>query len=401
MSFHIQTKEELEKFITHNWNKVNEFIDTFSKDLPVPLYTSVDIRESKTKFAPVDNNLYPAGFNNVCIFDLTMAAERFKNTILDQVPKAKRLGLIPESHTKNLFYLDHLYTLQNTLIQAGFEVDIVTCDESLFIQEKVLNLESKSGHPVKIQYCDFKTCTYDAWILNNDQSNPLEIDWHHVQTPVLPSPFLGWTKRQKNQHFEFYSEVLKTFCDKFSIDMNLLQAQFRKVEEVDFSSKDGLEVLAKEVDKLKSQLPEDNPIFVKASQGTYGMGISVVNSGQDILEMNRKTRNKMDIGKNKIKFTSLILQEGVETVLKYDGTPAEVTIYLVGGKSTGGFMRVNPLKGTNANLNAKGMVYQKFCISEIQENSEHKAKESVYSIIARLSTLATAMELQQIEKEMR
>ena len=81
--------------------------------------------------------------------------------------------------------------------------------------------------------------------------------------------------------------------------------------------------------------------------------------------------------------------------------PAEVTIYLVDGKSIGGFMRANPLKGTNANLNAKGMLYQKFCISEIQENSEHKMKEAVYSVIARLSSYATALEIQKRNNELR
>lgn len=115
--------------------------------------------------------------------------------------------------------------------------------------------------------------------------------------------------------------------------------------------------------------------------------------------MNRKTRNKMDIGKNNLKFDSVLIQEGIETIIKYDDMPAEVTIYLIDGKSTGGFMRANPLKGTNANLNAKGMIYKKFCISEIEQNTDHQRKEATYSIIARLSTLAGAYEIEQSLKE--
>ena len=46
---------------------------------------------------------------------------------------------------------------------------------------------------------------------------------------------------------------------------------------------------------------------------------------------------KMDVGKNNLKFTSVLIQEGVETIVKYDEAPAEVTIYLVNGRSSGGF----------------------------------------------------------------
>ena len=126
------------------------------------------------------------------------------------------------------------------------------------------------------------------------------------------------------------------------------------------------------------------------------MGISVVSSGEEIKNMNRKIRNKMDIGKNKLKFTSVLIQEGVETVVKFDDAPAEVTIYLINGKSSGGFMRSNPLKGTQANLNAQGMVYQKLCLSDIKQDSDHKIKEVVYSIIARLSTLAASHEMKEL-----
>ena len=122
------------------------------------------------------------------------------------------------------------------------------------------------------------------------------------------------------------------------------------------------------------------------------MGITVVHSKDEILGMNRKIRNKMDIGKNNLKFTSVLIQEGVETIVKFDNAPAEVTVYLIDGKSAGGFMRFNPLKGTNANLNSQGMLYQKLCLSEIKQNHDHKNKEAVYSVIARLSVIAAAYE---------
>ena len=160
-------------------------------------------------------------------------------------------------------------------------------------------------------------------------------------------------------------------------------------------NKEKSESAASEADKTK----DETKVFIKGDQGTYGMGISVVSSGEEVLNFNRKSRNKMDIGKNKIKFSSVIVQEGVDTILKYDNMPAEVTIYLVGGKSVGGFMRANTQKQAHENLNSKGMVFKKFCISEIRQDQDHKAKEAVYSIVARLSAIAAAIEIDKLKKD--
>ena len=75
--------------------------------------------------------------------------------------------------------------------------------------------------------------------------------------------------------------------------------------------------------------------------------------------------------------------------------PAEVTIYLINGKSVGGFMRANSEKDHQSNLNSRGMVFKKFCISEIRQNQDYKIKEAVYSVIARLSSIAAGLEAQQ------
>jgi glutamate--cysteine ligase len=348
----------------------------------------------------------PAGFNNLCSKDLLHCSDRFKEAFHLFGP-VKVVGLIPESHTKNKFYLDHLYKLKSTIEMAGVQVIIFTPDHELFIEANThkIELESQSGFHLEIfeareeqgefHLIDQKT-TFDLIILNNDQSNPFNIDWKTIKTKVLPTPFVGWYRRQKNHHFSCYKKIADEFSNVFGINPDLIQAKFTAVEGIDFNAKEGLDQLAQEVDKLLAELPQQSSVFVKASQGTYGMGISVVSSGEEIINMNRKVRNKMDIGKNKIKFTSILIQEGVETVLKCHDAPAEVTIYLVNGKSSGGFMRANPLKGTQANLNAQGMVYQKLCLSDIKQDCDHKIKEAVYSVIARLSTLAAAYEMKEL-----
>ena len=403
MSFKINTKVEFEKFVSEHWNDINSYIDSkFEKEI-TPIYSSVDIRESKDKLAPVDHNMYPAGFNNLCSLDLDYATEVFASAISSIKDKVTRIGIVPESHTKNLFYLDHLAMLGKVIRDAGYEVTFLSFDGNLFQEESELNLISHSKFDLQISKAEIRDgkilgngTEQDLIILNNDQSDPIDIDWKSVTTPINPTPLIGWFARQKNKHFSFYNKVVQEFAEKFEINPDILQARFKTVENVDFSSKEGLEQLGQAVDELKSELPEDKKIFVKASQGTYGMGISVVSSGEEIISMNRKARNKMDIGKNKIKFTSLLVQEGVDTILQYDDMPAEVAIYLVAGKSVGGFMRANSEKKADGNLNSRGMVFRKFCISEIRQNQDHKAKEAVYTVVARLATLASTEEIKEV-----
>ena len=408
MASTINSKETLEQFILENWNVINRYIDEKQELVPTPLYASVDIRESKEKFAPIDHNLFPAGFNNLCALDLDGATVKFKRELEKISPNLKAMAILCESNTKNAFYLDHLAILGKSIQDAGLDVFLISFDEKIFkeneLQLRFLShskfnviIERAEIHDSEIRIKGRPQQNIDFILLNNDQSTPIEdVCWEQVKTPIRPTPYIGWFNRQKHIHFKYYKGVADEFCQHFSLDPSLIQAKFRTIENIDFLSKKGFKTLAEGVDILLSELPENRSVFVKAGQGTYGMGISVVSKGEDVINMNRKNRNKMNIGKNKIKFTSALIQEGLETVLKYDGMPAEVTIYLVAGESVGGFMRANPKRSETSNLNSHGMLFEKFCISEIRQNRDHKKKEATYSVIARLSTLASAYEIKDV-----
>lgn len=404
MSQLIESKSSLEKFIAENWIAINEYLDDYSKDLVVPFTSSVDIRESTDKIAPVDNNIYPAGFNNLCALDADFSSEVFRKTLDKKKKDIGLIGVIPESNTKNLFYLDHLGTLVKLIRDAEYQVIILSPDQNLFEEGKnLLELVSHSGFDIPIYRAEQKGDKIFAngeevsfLVLNNDQSSPLNLEWGLIKDFVAPSPLMGWNRRTKHGHFQAYHQVAGDFCQKFGINPNIIEAKFRIANDIDFTGKVGFEQLAAEVDALKAVLRPDSTIFVKASQGTYGMGISVVRSGEEILNMNKKMRHKMNAGKNKLKFTSALIQEGIDTIIEYDKMPAEVTIYLIGGKSVGGFMRANSEKSSSSNLNSRGMVFRKFCISEIRQNQDHKAKEALYSVVARLSAIAAGLEAKEM-----
>lgn len=410
MNYQINTKKELEQFICTSFNEVNTFIDSQQSQQQQPFYSSVDIRESHEKYAPVDHNMYPAGFNNVCQKDLDVASTLFRDVFKRYTPNCKTIGLFPESHTKNKFYLENIFHLKKSLEGCCTSVYLISLDESLFESDKTTStLETINGETITLHKVTYRNNSFffadeaiqskiDLVILNHDQSSPLNVAWADFTIPVLPSPLAGWYRRQKINHFRHYHQVVKEFSKEFSINPDLLQARFTHKDKVDFSTKEGIDLLADEVDKMLKELPKGSQVYVKASQGTYGMGISVFESADQVRAMNRKTRNKMDVGKNKIKFTSVLIQEGIETILKYEEAPAEVSIYLIDGKAMGGFMRFNPKRTSMNNLNAQGMLYQKYCISEIKQDEDHKVKEAVYSVIARLSVLAASRELVELIK---
>ena len=398
----IKSKHDLQEFATQNWNIINDFIDKELKPLPTPIYSSVDIRENQDKVVPVDHNMFPAGFNNICGLDLEACSHELRKTI-NALGDYKTLGILTEGHTKNTFYLDHLAVLGKVVRDAGFEVHFFSFDEAIFEGQEQFSLLSHSKFDVLFQKAHLVNGkiflgkkNIDLVLLNNDQSYPIDIKWDEVKIPIMPAPQVGWFQREKIRYFTHYADVVKKFAHRFDIDPNLLQAKFTGVKNVDFSTKQGMNDLAEIIDNFSTSLSENKGIFVKPSQGTYGMGISVVKNGFDILNMNRRKRNKMNIGKNNIKFTSLLIQEGIETILEHGGMPAEVSIYLINGKGLGGFMRANAKKDKRSNLNSRGMVLKKYCLSEIQENSDHKKQEALYSVIARLATLAAAYETQEI-----
>jgi glutamate--cysteine ligase len=135
------------------------------------------------------------------------------------------------------------------------------------------------------------------------------------------------------------------------------------------------------------------------------MGILVVHSADELRTLNRRAKNKMSVGKNRLPIESICVQEGVRTATLVDRLAAEPVIYLVGTELIGGFLRTNTEKTDEDNLNSQGMVFRKLCMSDLQrpdpsnveDDDEDMKKEPVmeliYGSIARISALATGMEL--------
>ena len=113
---------ELERRILDSMPAIERWFRLFWQDHTPPFYGSVDLRNAGYKLAPVDMNLFPAGFNNLSDEMLPCAVQAAQSAVERLCPDARNLLLIPERHTRNVHYLSNVVRLARILGTAGLQV---------------------------------------------------------------------------------------------------------------------------------------------------------------------------------------------------------------------------------------------------------------------------------------
>lgn len=386
-----------------------------------PFYSSVDIRNAGFKLAPVDTNLYPGGWNNLTPEMLPLGVQAAMAAIEKICPEARNLLLIPENHTRNMFYLANVAQLQRIFYMAGLNVRIGSINPE--IKENTTidlpNGESVTLEPVirtkrRIGLKDFDPCTI---LLNNDLSAgvPGILEDLHEQY-LLPPLHAGWSIRRKSKHFECYEEVSKRFGKLLGVDPWLINPMFNQCGAVDFADGTGMECLQTNVDSLLTKIKrkykeygiQEKPfVVVKADNGTYGMGIMTVRVVKDLDEINRKTRNKMSVIKDGQSLSEVIIQEGVITHERLNDAVAEPVVYMMDRYVVGGFYRIHAERGIDENLNAPGSSFVPLAFEQSAHTPQLGVKPGasapnrfyMYGVIGRLAMLAASYELEATDPE--
>src|SRR5581483_8729346 len=112
----------LEKKILNSQNEIEAWLQRQWLLTSAPVYGSVDLRNAGFKLAPIDMNLFPGGFNNLNKDFLSLSVEAARIAINDKFPGAQKILLIPENHTRNIFYWDNIEAILEILQKAGFDV---------------------------------------------------------------------------------------------------------------------------------------------------------------------------------------------------------------------------------------------------------------------------------------
>jgi glutamate--cysteine ligase len=412
--------EELERHILSHQDDIEIWFRQQFHEFPAPFYTSVDLRNAGYKLAPVDTNLFPAGFNNLnpasrplCIQAIQIALENF-------CPDAKGILIIPENHTRNLAYLDNVATIQDYIRIAGYRCALGTLRDDV---ESEVSIDLPSGRSITlnkihrsknnlISIGDFTPC---AVLLNNDMSGGRPEILENIQQSVIPPLDLGWSNRFKSEHFQFYDDVAKKFCEMIDIDPWLINPLFINCGAIDFMKREGEDCLINNTRDLLQRIQKkydeygitDQPyVVIKADQGTYGMGIMVAYSEDDVKSLNRKQRNKMISIKEGADTSEVILQEGVPTKETWGDNrhTAEPVVYMIDHYVVGGFYRMLSRKSATDTPNSPGMSFEPLAFAEACNTPDKELTQDAcpnrfysYSVIGRLALLAAAREIQQVD----
>jgi len=410
----------LEKQLLAKQQEIEEWFESEWKKSPAPVYGSVDLRNAGFKLAPVDMNLFPAGFNNLNKEFLPLSVEAAKIAITNAVPHAKKILLVPESHTRNLYYWENIRGLLNILESAGFEIKIGSL---LPDYSEPTELDLPSGQKILLQSLSrentiVKVGDYipDVVLLNNDLSDGIPEILQKLSLPVIPPAELGWSQRLKSEHFQYYAEISQEFSQLIDIDPWLIAPLFRHCGAIDFMQREGEECLSRNVEQLFTAIQEkyrqyniaSKPfIIVKADAGTYGMGVMTVRHVDEVKALNRKQRTSMSKTKSGQPVRRVIVQEGVYTFETWgaENSVAEPVVYMWGQRVVGGFYRVHKERSIDENLNAPGMHFEPLAFvkpchqpKKDPERDDCQNRFYAYGVIARLSMLAAAREMLEQQK---
>ena len=385
-----------------------------------PFYTSVDVRNSGFKVAPVDTNLFPGGFNNLSPEMLPLAVQAAMAAIEKICPDARNLLLIPENHTRNQFYLQNVAQLMQIFRQTGLNVRLGSLSEEVRAPTRLeladgqhLLLEPLERRGRRLGLADFDPC---AILLNNDLSagTPAILQNLYEQF-VLPPIHAGWSVRRKSKHFAAYDDVAKRFAKLIDVDPWMLNPYFGLCGEINFHERVGEECLASNVDSLLKKIRhkykeygiEQTPyVVVKADAGTYGMGVMTVRDASEVKDLNRKQRNKMSVVKEGLQVQQVMIQEGVHTIETIDQAVAEPVVYMIDRFVVGGFYRVHTARAADENLNAPGMQFvplafaSSCCLPDRRARPEAAANRFyMYGVIGRLAALAASIEMERTDPD--
>lgn len=370
---------------------------------PSVFYASVDMRRGAGRVCPIDVNLFPAGFNNLCKTDAEGLPNHLRGALKERgVAEGAAVGVIAESHTRNPYYAEHLHALVGLIRKAGYRAEI-SCPECA----EDVSVRSASGETLtmlSILRLDRKIIfgndyVPDFLLVNNDFASGIPPGLESPSQPMEPSPRAGWFFRRKHKFFEHYSKLADKLCRDFGEDPRRVVPASLHVPDVDFKNKTGFDRIAVAVEKVLSEskawyeeqgIDEQPTAIVKSDYGTYGMAVMSVTSVDEIRQMNRKTVNKMHIGKGKVQTTEVLVQEGIPTEDKVDGCPAEPVIYFIDGRPAGAFYRHHCERENTYNLNVSGMAFKPICLHDASSTDSNL---KVLLSVAQLAAAAAAVEV--------
>ena len=372
------------------------------RDVSIPIYGSVDVRDAGWKVGVVDANHFPAGFNNVA----QQQQEDLSNLLKDHLqrihPDATWVHVYPESHTRNPAYVENIASIQRMIERAGYRCTVGSPELDEF---KTLN--GTSG-PLNLDLTQVDGNNRllvegdepDLILLNNDLTDG---NIPGIASPnVTPPPHMGWFRRRKSQHYEALRPYVNEVAELLNLDPWHLMPEWFVSEDKCLTEDACKQRLAEEIDdflmRLKTKYAElgidrQPSVVMKNDSGTYGLGIMVLTSGDQILNLSNRKANRLRYAKGGATVENYLIQEGIPTALQTEaGEALEPVVYLVDGEAASWFYRINPKKSDMDNLNSPSARFENYAEGD---NPYATEAHGWHALVAELSMLAMGKEAER------
>jgi glutamate--cysteine ligase len=157
--------------------------------------------------------------------------------------------------------------------------------------------------------------------------------------------------------------------------------------------------LAEEIDAFLDSLRQkyqslgierEPTVVMKNDSGTYGLGVMMLVSGSQILNLSNRKANKLRYAKGGAEVENFLIQEGIPTALATEaGETLEPVVYLVDGEAASWFYRINGKKSDMDNLNSPSARFENY---EDSENPYIEQAHGWHALVAELSMIAMGAE---------
>ncbi len=408
--------DELEQRVLDSMPAIERWFRLEWMEHTPPFYSSVDLRNAGFKLAPVNTNLFPAGWNNLTPEMLPLAVQAAMAAIEKICPEARNLLLVPENHSANTSYLSSVAQLRRIFHMAGLNVCIGSIDPSI---KKTTTVELPNGESLTLEPVlrgkrrlgvkDFDPCTI---LLNNDlrAGVPGILEDIHEQY-LLPPLHASWLTRRQSKHFKCYEEVAKRLGKLLGVDSWLINPMFDKCDAVNLADGVGVECLSTHVDALLTKvrrkykeygIKEKPFVIVKADTGSHGMGIMTLRDAKDLDALSQTVQSQMNGASEDQQARDIFIQEGVLTRERINDAVAEPVVYMMDRYVVGGFYRIHPDRGIDENLNAPGASFVPLAFEQgtqlpqpgVKSGASAPNRFYMYGVVGRLAMLAASYELE-------
>jgi len=386
-----------------------------------PFYTSVGIRNSGFKLAPVDINLHPSDWDNLTVDMLPLAVQAAMAAIEKICPEARNLLLVPDNHNRSTSYLSNLVQLKRIFHAAGLNVrigsispDIKSATDFELPDGTVITLEPALRNKGRLGLKDFDPC---AVLLNNDLAAGAPGILEDLnQQYLLPPLHAGWSVRRKSQHFQNYEEVSKRFGKLLGVDPWLIQPMFSRCGHVNMADNKGMDALSSHIDTLLTKIRRkykeyginEKPfVVIKSNNSNDSSGVFAVRDVNDLESIKQHLKNHSSGVRPDAEMTEVLVQEGLLTNERINKSVAEPVVYMLDRYVVGGFYRVHADRGMDDNLCGPGSSFVPLAFqrsthltqADIKPGASAPNRFYMYGVIGRLAMLAASYELEATDPD--